>query len=168
MRSLGKEIAHARNRNGLTQVKLAARAKLSLATLQNLEAGKGNPELATLERLCEALGLSLQLQWKEPDWDRLASLGVPLLHSGKFHFRPDRHVLGEELRKLHPDILEKLGPDHRERGALVAWLRAIHDHFPTFWNENAPHLTQWLLEQKSATAEIKLRRIALSTLGQFL
>jgi DNA-binding XRE family transcriptional regulator len=44
---------------GLSQVKLAVRADMDPATLNRLEQGKGNPNLKTLERVAEALGVEV-------------------------------------------------------------------------------------------------------------
>lgn len=49
-----------REREGLTQVELARRAKITQAYVAQLEAGdKRNPSLATLKRLAKALGMSV-------------------------------------------------------------------------------------------------------------
>lgn len=45
----------------ISQLDLAEMAEVSLATVKDLERGKGNPSLKTLEKLGEVLGLELQL-----------------------------------------------------------------------------------------------------------
>lgn len=48
-----------RAERGLTQVRLAVAADMNPATLNRIEQGKANPNLKTLERLAEALGVGL-------------------------------------------------------------------------------------------------------------
>ncbi len=47
---------------GLTQRSLAEVAGVSVHALSNLESGKGNPSLALLNQVAEALGLELRLE----------------------------------------------------------------------------------------------------------
>jgi len=46
----------------ITQQDLAELSNVSLATVKDLERGKGNPSLKTLESVAETLGLEVQLQ----------------------------------------------------------------------------------------------------------
>lgn len=57
--ALGKRIQALRQRSGVTQEQLAERANLSLKHLGEMERGRGNPTLSSLESLAGALGLSL-------------------------------------------------------------------------------------------------------------
>ena len=50
---------------GLTQQDLADYTGLSLRIIKSIEAGKGNPSVATLLKIAEVLGLELQLKVKE-------------------------------------------------------------------------------------------------------
>ncbi len=54
-------ITSARERAGLTQQQLAARAGTSQSAVARLEAGQGNPGVDTIQRLVEAAGLELRL-----------------------------------------------------------------------------------------------------------
>lgn len=54
-------IATARERAGLTQAELAARAGTSQSSVARLEAGQGNPGFDTIRRLVNAAGFELQL-----------------------------------------------------------------------------------------------------------
>jgi len=54
-----EQIRRLRNEKGLSQAKLAVRADMDPATLNRLEQGKGNPNLKTLERVAEALGVEV-------------------------------------------------------------------------------------------------------------
>lgn len=52
-----ERIRRLREERGLTQVKLAVEADMNPATLNRIEQGKANPNLKTLERLADALGV---------------------------------------------------------------------------------------------------------------
>ena len=59
--SLGKRIAHLRKTRGLTQLELSVDSGLSQSFLCDLEAGRRNPSVETLERVAMALGVSLSV-----------------------------------------------------------------------------------------------------------
>ncbi|MDQ3637590.1 MAG: helix-turn-helix domain-containing protein [Actinomycetota bacterium] len=54
-----ERIRQLRNEKGLSQVKLAVMADMDPATLNRLERGTGNPNLKTLERVADALGVGV-------------------------------------------------------------------------------------------------------------
>lgn len=49
---------------GISQLDLSQMSGISLATVKDLERGHGNPSLATLEALCEVLGMEIKLEAK--------------------------------------------------------------------------------------------------------
>ncbi|MDT8416060.1 MAG: helix-turn-helix transcriptional regulator [Flavobacteriaceae bacterium] len=49
----------------ITQEDLSKRSGVGLRTLKQLESGKGNPTLTTLQKLGDALGLTLVFQVKD-------------------------------------------------------------------------------------------------------
>ncbi len=51
----------------VTQETLSEISGVGLRTLKQFESGKGNPTLQTLQKLCDALGLEIQLQIKKVD-----------------------------------------------------------------------------------------------------
>jgi transcriptional regulator with XRE-family HTH domain len=55
-----------RERKGLSQRGLAAKAKMSQTFLSNVESGKADPSLSTLKRLAKALGVTVSELVKEP------------------------------------------------------------------------------------------------------
>jgi len=59
---LGQDLRARRRRLGLDQRALAEIAQVSVHSLSDIESGKGNPTLGTVERLCLALGLDLVLR----------------------------------------------------------------------------------------------------------
>lgn len=79
---LGKRIQNLRQGKRLSQEQLAESAGLSLKHLGELERGRGNPTLASLESLAGAFGISLAELF---DFD---------------HEQPDREILREELAKM--------------------------------------------------------------------
>jgi transcriptional regulator with XRE-family HTH domain len=54
-----QRIRELRQEKGLSQVKFAVMANMDPATLNRLEQGKGNPNLRTLERVADALGVEV-------------------------------------------------------------------------------------------------------------
>jgi hypothetical protein len=102
------------------------------------------------------------------DWSRLVRLGVPLLQrsSGR-HPPPDKPALASVLGRLRPTHAD-LPEGSRECSALTAWLLALKDHYPGFWQQHGAHLDRWLRRQPVGGAEIKLRRIALAYLASYL
>lgn len=48
----------------VTQETLAEISGVGLRTLKQLESGKGNPTLETLQKICNALGLEIKLEIK--------------------------------------------------------------------------------------------------------
>lgn len=63
---LGQRIRSRRLTLGLKQQALAEIAGLSVHGLSNIESGKGNPTLAVLNQLADALGLDLCLELRRP------------------------------------------------------------------------------------------------------
>ncbi|PWB38334.1 MAG: DNA-binding protein [Parcubacteria group bacterium] len=58
-RKLGVNVRRIREEKGMTQGDLCRKLALDRAYLSNVESGKKNPTLATIERLAEALGVSV-------------------------------------------------------------------------------------------------------------
>lgn len=59
--SLSEIIKQRRATLRLTQLDLAEMSEISLATVKDIERGKGNPSLKTLEKVVEVLGMELTL-----------------------------------------------------------------------------------------------------------
>lgn len=57
--SLGQAVKRMRQISGLTQVQFAKHRGLSLLTLKNIESGKGNPTIETLNRIGQLFGLQV-------------------------------------------------------------------------------------------------------------
>ncbi len=54
-----EKVREIRKQKGLYQHELAARARLSVQTVRNVEAGRHEPELPTLRKIAGALGVPL-------------------------------------------------------------------------------------------------------------
>ena len=61
-RCAGEQIRFERQRQGLTQRQLAARAGVTQTVLSRVESGAGNPTLGLLEEIAAALGMSFDIQ----------------------------------------------------------------------------------------------------------
>ncbi len=59
--SLGKRIAHLRKTKGWSQLELSVESGVAKSYLCDLEAGRRNPSLETLEKIALALGISLSV-----------------------------------------------------------------------------------------------------------
>ncbi|MDP3988681.1 MAG: helix-turn-helix transcriptional regulator [bacterium] len=55
---LGKNIKHIRERKKMSQGDICRALDLDRAQMSNIEAGKGNPTLATIEKIAQALGVA--------------------------------------------------------------------------------------------------------------
>ena len=62
---IGHKIRRRRKDLGVDQQSLAEFAEVSVHTLSDIESGKGNPTLETLEAVLDVLGLELAVQTKK-------------------------------------------------------------------------------------------------------
>jgi transcriptional regulator with XRE-family HTH domain len=171
-----------RTRLGLTQVTLAHASGVSLPTIQNLEAGRGNPSLSVLEPLFAALELKIEIHERAVDWNLLARLGVPITSDGSEASADSPQKKGDRSAALLMNELKRAAfelngqsedPERpRKRDAVQALLLALHDHFPAFYKaqcESVPVLHELLPARKEITGRIiKLRRIAIANLVEYL
>lgn len=165
---LNRELKSYRQQRGLTQTALATKAGISLATIQNIEAGKANPELSTLTEICRVLGLELRLEPKVIDWESLIPYGLPLVSlKNMVPVRPHREALLKNLNGVCLQ-LETVKPTSREGMCLAAWLLALKDHYPSVWRSVDPQLSKWLENLEVTPSLIKLRRLALARVSSYL
>ena len=170
--SIDQTIRYTRRSLGISQTDLAVRAGVSLATLQNLEAGRANPSLSTLERLLEPLGLGLEVQPREADWEAVAALGLPLRGQGPRGLPVDEASLLNHIHRAALDLARQPDLPDRERKSecLQALLLAIRSHFPSRykrWFRRSP-LIRDLLPNELSGRLIKLSRIARQPLAEIL
>ena len=57
---LGENIRRIREEKGMTQIELCRKLKVDRAYMSNVENGKKNPTLSTIEKIAKALGVSLE------------------------------------------------------------------------------------------------------------
>lgn len=62
---LSEIIKNRRAKLKLSQVDLAEMASVSLATVKDIERGKGNPSIRTVEKLLEVLGLEIEFRIRQ-------------------------------------------------------------------------------------------------------
>ena len=60
-----KIISERRKALGITQTELVEMAGIGIATVKDIERGKGNPSLKTLQQLCVVLGFEIELKIKK-------------------------------------------------------------------------------------------------------
>jgi transcriptional regulator with XRE-family HTH domain len=65
--NLIEQIKNRRKTLHVSQETLAEISGVGLRTLKQFESGKGNPTLETLQKLCDALGLEIQLNVKKTE-----------------------------------------------------------------------------------------------------
>jgi transcriptional regulator with XRE-family HTH domain len=113
------QLARRRRELGLTQKALARRSRVSLATLQNVEADRANPSLRILRSLLDALELDLRATAEPSCWDALIGLGLPLAAIGP-NTRPPR---GTDLPRLirQAAALERAGRRTTTAGRPRRW-----------------------------------------------
>lgn len=166
MKNLPQRILSARAELGLTQGELAALAGASLATVQNIEAGRANPSIGTLDRILSVLGMELELRKGEADWDILAALGIPLQKTGGPNVQPSPELLHVHL--LH--ALAEEDQENRRLEALKATIYALRHHFPTYY---ARHFGRSPLAKSLGSEDVSgrvvgLARIAADNLARYL
>jgi transcriptional regulator with XRE-family HTH domain len=179
-----QHIREERTRLGLTQSELAHRAGVSLPTIQNIEAGRANPSLATLNAVLDALDLRLEIEARPVDWDRLAACGTPLMvregtaeleptyASDDLSALPDAETLLASLRhacrELHGRPAESA--DQRKREAVHSLLLALKLHFPSFFEKHLAGVEMYeeVLSDPISGRTIRMTRQAASALARYL
>jgi transcriptional regulator with XRE-family HTH domain len=157
---------------GFSQVKLSHESKVSLPTIQNIEALKTNPSIEILEKLLTALGVEFKLHAIPFDIDKAILLGVPLTSSTKNKveiLNPSGTLLKQEARKWNYAFQEKTF-NEREEIAIISFLLALKDHYPSFYNEEilTPIFENKINSQRSNGKITKLRRISINNLSKYL
>lgn len=159
---------------GLTQAQLSSLSGVSLPTVQLIESGRANPELATVERLLSVLGLETQFIPKKADWDFLVSCGVPLTVLQQNEKKrvlkefPTKSRFVEEMRLALLEVCsaKDSGEDNRKLKAVAATLIALQTHYPSVYAEfSGSEKVKEMIKLKGIE---KLRRIALAGLMKML
>ncbi len=165
-------IGRTRRELGLTQAALSAEAGVSLATVQNVEAGTANPSLATLDKLFGALGLCFRVGPNAADWDLLVKLGLPLTTVEARPPRAEIEDLPEQVTQAALELSRGEEGEARQRKleSLQALLLALSQHFPSIYREwfHRVPIVRRLIPPEPSGRLIKLARVARSRLGEAL
>jgi transcriptional regulator with XRE-family HTH domain len=138
-------IRELREEKGLTQVRLAVSADMNPATLNRIEMGKANPNLKTLERLADALGITVSRLLED---DSPKGLEPPLPFSSEPSEAERRltqapevlgaYILGR-MERHEADLYADDSPHFRTATSATLWLAGVEEE-ASFW-------TDWALEQ---------------------
>ena len=162
------DLKYIRLKLGLTQFELAVQSGVSLPTIQNIEAGKANPSLDIIDKLMEALGLKLKIEFPEINIEIAAYLGVPLSRKSNLKMTASKDLLRREARKWALSF-EYSNFSEREKLAFSSFLCALKDHWPSFYNEiKTPLFEEEIQKIRKNGHAIKLRRISISNLSKYL
>jgi transcriptional regulator with XRE-family HTH domain len=171
MNSLPEQVRLNRRALGLSQAALATAAGVSLATVQNVEAGRANPALGTLKNLLAPLALDLAIVPAAADWDALVDHGLPLAARRRARVIPTEATLPGLLRRAAAEVSRTEAVDgDRRRDALMALLLALRIHYPRHyrkWFGRSVRLRALTPEEPSGRI-IKLARIARAALAEYL
>lgn len=154
-----------------SQSKLAQESGVSFPTIQKIEAGKANPTLEILEKLLRVMGLELKFQPAEFNLEAAIKLGVPL--SGDVTLSesiiPSSRLLKEQTRYWMQLFVHQMF-NEREELAVTSLLMALKDHYPSFYQREikCTVFDDKIQEHRNSGKCIKLRRIALNKLSQYL
>lgn len=156
----------------MTQVSVCAAAGVSLATVQNIEAGTANPSLGTLRKLCDVLGLRLAVLPRAADWNLLARLALPLSTTGSRARGAEIGDLPEQVTRAALELAEEgSGEAHqRKLESLQALLLALRQHFPSTyrqWFGRVP-IVRRMVPRAPSGRVIKLARVARARLVEIL
>lgn len=159
----------------LTQFDLARLSTVSLPTIQNIEAGKGNPSFETLTCLLKTLNLEIVINVRPCDWNILSMLGLPIMSGNGPKSSTKERNSKMLMHHLGPACLElKMGKNvnnyKRKKESVQATILAIKHHYPKLLERETENLKLLLefLPKKINGRHIKLRRQALSVLSSYL
>src|SRR4051794_35228691 len=128
--AIGARLRARRAKLGRTLASVAIDAGLSVPYVANLERGRGNPTLAVLESLAQALGLPLTALLDEDDHDQHAT-ELPAL---------TRFAASERFRRDVHELAVDLGMERNEvRRRVLQTLTAIAGSAPRPLNEHDWH-----------------------------
>ena len=162
---LGKLVRKARKRKKLSQVQLAAQTGVSLPTIQNIEANKGNPTISVLEKVCSPLDISLEFSDREPKWALLQTCGLPIeveKNNQKNHQCPTPQQLTRELTSAVRYLTKEFpSKDKRVEESVASMLCTIKHHYSTFYlyNLENPETIAFLKRNPMTGRTIKLMRM---------
>lgn len=173
-----------RIRRGLSQFELARLSNVSLASIQNMEAGIGNPTLSTVTSVSKVLGLKVELKTVPADWKLFAKCGAPIMEvlngrlgKGYQSAKPNADMLIRCILDVSLELMDNIIIENgntfdfeRKKDALQAILLALHDHYPTDFKNvvmKSP-VVKSLYPKKVTGRLLKLRRLALASIAEYM
>ena len=172
MAQIGMALKTRRLNLDMTQAILAVKSGVSLATLQNIEAGRANPALGTMEAICGVLKLEVFVRPIRdlPALSGLLSFGLPLLGAPAATVAKVRPTSMSLIAALNTGggLMHGLRTGSREEKALASFLWALRDHYPSVWRKLNARTRSWLGELDDDAFSIQLRRLSLRRLSGYL
>jgi transcriptional regulator with XRE-family HTH domain len=115
---LGAELRDRRKTAGRTIASVAVDAGLSVPYIANLENSRGNPTIATLTRLAEALGTTLKVELEDQpttDVDNLSPRAVQVIDQLAATQRRTKQVVRRDLLSTLESLKDLLGREPTSR-----------------------------------------------------
>lgn len=160
-----RQIRQLRKQKKMTQFELAQSARIGIASLQNIESGKANPSLETLEKLLSALGYQLAITKMSSKSFQWTDLGLPLMDEQTLAPPKSGPQLRQEIQNLRVQHLASL-KDHRTKMAVAAFFSALKDHFPSIYSSLDLEFRTELEVHFFRNIPLKLRRISIAWLAE--
>ena len=168
---LAQAVGASRRILGITQVQLAALTSISLPTIQQIEAGRANPAIGTVNSVFGALGLRLAYEPQAVNWSVLRAGGLPTGGNAEATRPPTADELIRELRHALLDYERgALAAAPRLKEALGATFAALQCHFPRSYARHFGRCkaAMELVQQLPRARLIKLKRLAHARLAEVL
>lgn len=109
MDRVSQKIRQLRQEQNLSLRGLAEQAGISASALSQIEAGQSSPSVATLEKVCQALGQSITVLFDEQEVENAPSVLVPKqrrrIYSAASKATLEALVLGMSNKKIQPLLL---------------------------------------------------------------
>jgi transcriptional regulator with XRE-family HTH domain len=159
------ELKKWRQEAGLTQQELANRADLSLPTIQKIEAFEVSPNIETLEKLTQELGLKISIE-QELNLNKLVLLGFPIAQAKskeKLTLLPNKKLLLTQLHCLSNYLISH--PQERLQEVFDAMILAIYEGYPSLYQKIK---SKFSVIKNISGRHIKFKRIILANISDYL
>lgn len=167
----GEIVKEHRGQLGISQQRLAELSGLSIATIQVIESGRGNPTLEILEKISKVLSLNVEVISKKTNWDLLCNYGLGLTSESKDKTPLQPKKLPQLLTSACLELKNSNGIYDKERYlvATEALVLAIKNHYPTFFKTHVDiPIIKYFIPKKITGKHIKLYRYSKGVLGTYL
>ncbi len=173
MKGAAEIIAGLRRREGLAQRTFATKAGMSFRQVQRIEKGESDITLSKLIGVVRRFGMELALTEREPRWDALAFMGMPLETRARGTGRCSRRSVDEAVVGAIRFLSRKdAGAGYgRHRDAFKALLLTLATHYPSRFAEYARRSGVDVVAvfgmDVIAGKDIKLRNLCLPALARW-